>query len=101
MRDGRRRGRGKSAESLRIGVNESAARAVRLLLAPELGRLAVIENDRLVGIVTRHDILHFIEIHGTGTVRSGGAATSSTSPSASSGRLRRNINIQHPMDSNA
>jgi len=53
----------KSADSLRIGVNESAARAMRLLLAPELSRLAVIENNRLVGIVTRHDILHFIEIH--------------------------------------
>jgi Zn-dependent protease len=53
----------KSADSLRIGVNESAARAMRLLLAPELSRLAVIENGRLVGIVTRHDILHFIEIH--------------------------------------
>ena len=53
----------KSASSLRIGVNETAARAMRLLLAPELSRLAVIENDRLVGIVTRHDILHFIEIH--------------------------------------
>lgn len=53
----------KSAEALRIGVNESAARAMRLLLAPELSRLAVIEEGRLVGIVTRHDILHFIEIH--------------------------------------
>jgi Zn-dependent protease/CBS domain-containing protein len=53
----------KSAESLRIGVNESASRAMKLLLAPELSRLAVIENGRLVGIVTRHDILHFIEIH--------------------------------------
>jgi Zn-dependent protease len=53
----------KSAETLRIGVNESASRAMRLLLAPELSRLAVIENDRLVGIVTRHDILHFIKIH--------------------------------------
>jgi Zn-dependent protease/CBS domain-containing protein len=53
----------KSADSLRIGVNESASRAMRLLLAPELSRLAVIENDRLVGIVTRHDILNFIEIH--------------------------------------
>ena len=53
----------KSADSLRIGVNESAARAMRLLLAPELSRLAVIENGKLVGIVTRHDILHFIEIH--------------------------------------
>jgi Zn-dependent protease len=53
----------KSADALRIGVNESASRAMRLLLAPELSRLAVIENGRLVGIVTRHDILHFIEIH--------------------------------------
>jgi len=53
----------KSADALRIGVNETAARAMRLLLAPELSRLAVIEDGKLVGIVTRHDILHFIEIH--------------------------------------
>jgi CBS domain-containing protein len=53
----------KSAEALSIGVNESASRAMKMLLAPELSRLAVIENGRLVGIVTRHDILHFIEIH--------------------------------------
>ncbi len=53
----------KSSDALRIGVNESAARAMRLLLAPELSRLAVIEEGRLVGIVTRHDILNFIEIH--------------------------------------
>lgn len=53
----------KSSDALRIGVNESAARAMRLLLAPELSRLAVLEEGRLVGIVTRHDILNFIEIH--------------------------------------
>ena len=53
----------KNADALRIGVNESAARAMRLLLAPELSRLAVIDDGKLVGIVTRHDILHFIEIH--------------------------------------
>jgi Zn-dependent protease/CBS domain-containing protein len=53
----------KSAEALRIGVNESAARAMRLLLAPELTRLAVIDEGKLVGIVTRHDILAYIEIH--------------------------------------
>ena len=53
----------KSSDALRIGANESAARAMRLLLAPELSRLAVIEEGKLVGIVTRHDILHFIEIH--------------------------------------
>ncbi len=48
---------------LQIGVDESAARAMRTLLAPAQGRLAVVENGRLVGIVTRHDILHVIEIH--------------------------------------
>jgi CBS domain-containing protein len=53
----------RSAETLRIGVNESASRAMRLLLAPDLSRLAVVENDKLVGIVTRHDLLQFIKIH--------------------------------------
>jgi CBS domain-containing protein len=36
---------------------------MRLLLAPELTRLAVIDEGKLVGIVTRHDILAYIEIH--------------------------------------
>jgi Zn-dependent protease len=53
----------KNAETLRIGPEESAARAMRLLLAPELSRLAVVEDGRLLGIVTRHDILHCIEMH--------------------------------------
>jgi len=55
----------KNAEALRIGPQESAGRAMRLLLAPELSRLAVVESGKLVGIVTRHDILHFIEMHTT------------------------------------
>jgi Zn-dependent protease/CBS domain-containing protein len=54
---------GNNAETLRIGPQESAARAMRLLLAPELSRLAVVESGKLLGIVTRHDILHFIEMH--------------------------------------
>jgi CBS domain-containing protein len=53
----------KSGEALRIGPHESAGRAMRLLLAPELSRLAVVEEGKLLGIVTRHDILHFIEVH--------------------------------------
>lgn len=53
----------RSAEELRIGVEESATRAMKLLLAPEHSRLAVIENGKLVGIVTRHDLLQFIKIH--------------------------------------
>jgi Zn-dependent protease/CBS domain-containing protein len=53
----------RSADELRIGVNASAARAMKLLLAPEQSRLAVVEEGKLVGIVTRHDLLQFIKIH--------------------------------------
>lgn len=49
--------------TLQIGVDEPAARAMRLLLAPGQGRMAVVENGKLVGMVTRHDILRVIEIH--------------------------------------
>jgi Zn-dependent protease len=41
----------------------SAARAMRRLLAPGFGRQAVVENGRIVGVITRHDVLHFIRIH--------------------------------------
>jgi len=50
-------------KDLQIDVETSAARAMRRLLATGTGRLAVTEHGKLVGIVTRHDILHFIEIH--------------------------------------
>jgi Zn-dependent protease len=52
-----------SADDLCIGVEQSATRAMKMLLAPELNRLAVVENGKLVGIVTRHDLLQFIKIH--------------------------------------
>ena len=52
-----------SADDLCIGVEQSATRAMKLLLAPERNRLAVVEGGRLVGIVTRRDLLQFIEIH--------------------------------------
>jgi Zn-dependent protease len=48
---------------LKIEAGSPAARAMRQLLAADSGRLAVVENGKTVGIVTRHDILHFIEIH--------------------------------------
>jgi Zn-dependent protease/CBS domain-containing protein len=53
----------RSGNDLCIGVEQSATRAMKMLLAPELNRLAVVENGKLVGIVTRHDLLHFIKIH--------------------------------------
>jgi len=51
------------ASSLSIEVNHPAARAMRELLAPGRGRLAVTENGKLVGIVTRRDLMQFVEIH--------------------------------------
>ena len=51
------------AADLQIDSDESAARAMRLLLAPDHGRLAVVENGKVVGMITRHDVLHVIEIH--------------------------------------
>ncbi len=53
----------RSADDLCIGVEQSATRAMKMLLAPELNRLAVVESGKLVGIVTRHDLLQFIKIH--------------------------------------
>lgn len=53
----------RSAADLCIGVEQSATRAMKMLLAPELNRLAVVEHGKLVGIVTRHDLLQFIKIH--------------------------------------
>jgi CBS domain-containing protein len=53
----------RAAESLSVEADTPAARGMRLLLAAGSGRLAVTEKGKLVGIVTRHDILHFIKIH--------------------------------------
>jgi Zn-dependent protease len=50
-----------SAE-LQVDANAPAMRAMRLLLAPGRGRLAVVEDGKVVGMITRHDVLHFIEI---------------------------------------
>ncbi len=54
---------GIGAEDLCIRASESAARAMRLLLTPGTGRLAVVEDGKVVGIVTRRDIARFIDIH--------------------------------------
>jgi CBS domain-containing protein len=48
---------------LQIEASTPASRAMRHLLGAESGRLAVTDEGRVVGIITRHDILHFIEIH--------------------------------------
>ncbi len=48
---------------LHVDAGMPAARAMRHLLTAESGRLAVTEEGKTVGIITRHDILHFIEIH--------------------------------------
>lgn len=49
---------------LRVPSETSAADAFRKLLTAGEGRLAVTEDgSRLVGIITRHDLLHYIRIH--------------------------------------
>jgi Zn-dependent protease/CBS domain-containing protein len=53
----------RKADDLCIGVEQSATRAMKKLLAPDLNRLAVVEDGKLVGMVTRHDLLQFIKIH--------------------------------------
>ncbi len=59
---------GEVAESndgrLVVPVETSAENALRILLVAGQGRLAVVDDARkLVGIITRHDLLHFIHIH--------------------------------------
>ncbi len=50
--------------SLVIPVETSASNALRILLVAGQGRLAVTDSaQKLVGIITRHDLLHFIRIH--------------------------------------
>ncbi|MEI8341341.1 MAG: site-2 protease family protein [Verrucomicrobiota bacterium] len=48
---------------LEIPAGEPADKAMRRLLIPGQGRLAVTEQNQLTGIITRHDILKFIKIH--------------------------------------
>ena len=49
--------------SIEIQADEPADKAMRRLLLPGQGRLAVVDQRRLTGIITRHDILKFIRIH--------------------------------------
>jgi len=54
------------AHDSRLGIpaETSAGNALRMLLVTGQGRLGVIdEAERLIGIITRHDLLHFIRIH--------------------------------------
>jgi len=50
--------------ALRIPAASSAEAALRILLVAGQGRLAVVdEAGLLVGILTRHDLLHYLQIH--------------------------------------
>jgi Zn-dependent protease/predicted transcriptional regulator len=50
-------------QSAQIDASLAAESAMRRLLGPGEGRLAVIDSGRVAGIITRHDILRFITIH--------------------------------------
>lgn len=49
-------------EHVKVRKDEPAISALRTLARAEHGRLAVIEGDQLVGMVTRHDLVRFIEV---------------------------------------
>jgi Zn-dependent protease len=50
--------------NLSIPAATSAANALRILLAAGQGRLGVVDDaQKIIGIITRHDLLHFIRIH--------------------------------------
>jgi Zn-dependent protease len=46
-----------------IEAAKSAEQAMRRLVGGGQGRLAVLEEGKVTGIITRHDVLHFIAIH--------------------------------------
>ncbi len=52
------------SRNLQIAAEASAAVALRMLLVTGQGRLAAINDaGKVEGMITRHDLLHFIEIH--------------------------------------
>lgn len=52
------------ARELHIDADTTAVNALRVLLTAGQGRLSVLDEEgRLVGIITRHDLLQFIRIH--------------------------------------
>lgn len=51
------------APLLTIEAGELVTDAMRRLLEPDQGRLTVVERGRVVGIITRHDVLQFMKIH--------------------------------------
>lgn len=52
-----------TAGPLSVSAGDSAGKVMRQLLIPGQGRLAVLDGKKLVGIVTRHDVLQYIRIH--------------------------------------
>jgi Zn-dependent protease len=53
----------KQTQLMKLEATTTASRAMRRLLSAGSGRLAVTEDGKIVGMITRHDILHFIKIH--------------------------------------
>lgn len=51
------------ASRLCVDAEEAASLTMRRLLTSGHGHLAVLEGNRVVGVVTRHDLLQFIRIH--------------------------------------
>lgn len=54
---------GQGIHPMSVPAEAPAGKVMRDLLTPGRGRLAVLENGRVAGIVTRHDFLQFIRVH--------------------------------------
>ena len=53
---------GQNTAQFWIAPTVPASEALRRMLTPGLGRLAVVENERVVGFVTRHDLTQYIRV---------------------------------------
>jgi CBS domain-containing protein len=48
-----------SRDPVTIGLGISPVAAARLMVKHDVGRLPVVEDDRLIGIVTRSDVMTY------------------------------------------
>ena len=48
-----------STRTILVGPEESLSQAVRLIVKHDVGRLPVVKNDQIIGIVTRSDAMRY------------------------------------------
>ena len=48
-----------STRTILVGPEESLSQAVRLMVKYDVGRLPVVQHDRIIGIITRSDAMRY------------------------------------------